>query len=151
MNQSERTFLSDGIRFSCARCSGCCCGRPGVVFLSAEELEALAKHEELTVEQFVKVYCRWIPSDDGFEYLSFRETSAYECIFWEEGIGCRVYELRPVQCRTYPFWSGVIKDEASWTEEGKKCPGIGKGELHSKDEVLEQETLYRERNLVRRK
>lgn len=150
MENENKPFLKDGLAFSCKRCSSCCCGVPGVVFMSQEELETLSELENLTTEQFIAVYCRWIPSNDGFDYLSFRETAGYKCIFWEEERGCRVYQARPVQCRTYPFWSHILQSEENWLKEGKKCPGIGEGSLHTSEEILSQEELYKNRILVRR-
>lgn len=35
-----------------------------------------------------------------------------------------MYNFRPVQCRTYPFWTGILADESSWKSEAKHCPGI---------------------------
>ena len=131
----EESFYKDGLRFSCSQCARCCCGTPGVVFLNRQELTALSEHEQLTPEQFIKVFCRWIDRDDGTQILSLRENSRYECIFWKEGEGCSVYELRPVQCRTYPFWSNVLKDKTSWDKEKDKCPGINEGQLFSKEDI----------------
>jgi len=42
--------------------------------------------------------------------------------------GCRIHPAKPTQCRTYPFWPELVNGPA-WKEEGKRCPGIGKGEL----------------------
>ena len=51
------------------------------------------------------------------------------CIFLGQDMKCQVYEARPKQCRTYPFWPELLADETSWEWEGIKCPGIGKGDM----------------------
>lgn len=39
------------------------------------------------------------------------------CIFLNSANQCSIYEARPLQCRTYPYWPRVIKSRASWDEE----------------------------------
>ena len=136
----EEAFYSDGLDFSCRQCSFCCCGFPGVVLLSQTDLDRLAKWAELTAEQFTAIYCRWMESDDGKKYLSLREKKNMECIFWDKG--CSAYQARPTQCRTYHFWTSVLKDRDSWQKESHDCPGINSGSHHSKEEIQEQLELY---------
>jgi Fe-S-cluster containining protein len=66
--------------------------------------------------------------------ISLKEKENYDCIFLTEN-GCSVYEGRPRQCRTYPFWSSVVESKSSWEREGMSCPGIGKGKIHGKEEI----------------
>lgn len=142
----EEAFYSDGLDFSCRQCSFCCCGFPGVVLLSQTDLDRLAKWADLTAEQFITIYCRWMESDDGKKYLSLREKKNMECIFWDKG--CSAYEARPTQCRTYPFWTSVLKDRESWQKESQDCPGINTGSHHSKEEITEQLELYQSRKPI---
>ena len=81
--------------------------------MSQADLERFAKWADVTPEQFTLMYCRWIESDDGFEYLSLREKKNMECIFWNDG--CEAYQARPVQCRTYPFWTKVLENQDNLT------------------------------------
>jgi Fe-S-cluster containining protein len=126
-------FYAEGLRFSCTRCSACCRYGPGVVFLSEKDAGLLAIKLEMGYTDFVETYCRWIPVDmagtvsgEGRERLSLKERSNYDCIFWNNG--CSVYEARPLQCRTFPFWKSVLASPDIW--EGLDCPGAGKGTLH---------------------
>ena len=70
------------------------------------------------------------------------EKKNYDCILWENG-GCSVYSARPIQCKTYPFWSNVLQNENSWNNEIKDCPGINSGDFHSFTEINEKLTLYK--------
>lgn len=136
----EEVFYKDGLKFSCKRCSYCCCGFAGVVRLSETDLARLAEWAELTEGQFLQVYCRTVEDTDGSTFLSLRDLSNNSCILWGEG-GCSAYEARPLQCRTYPFWKSVLQSGQSWNEESKTCPGINCGELHSMEEI--ERTLSR--------
>lgn len=51
-----------------------------------------------------------------------------QCEFLVDG-GCSVHEVKPTQCRTFPFWPELLESRREWHKTGKWCPGIGKGEL----------------------
>ncbi len=127
------TFYDQGLRFSCTQCSRCCRHDSGYVFISQQDLSRLSEGLEIPEEQVIAMYCRDVNTGMGRQ-LSLREKSNKDCIFWKDG-GCSVYAHRPEQCRTYPFWSHVLEDEASWQREAKECPGIGIGKLHSFYEI----------------
>jgi hypothetical protein len=74
--------------------------------------------------------------------LSLAEKKNYDCVFWDQG-GCAVYEDRPVQCSTFPFWSSILVSRESWLEAARDCPGIGKGELRAREYI--EELLWRRR------
>ena len=58
----------------------------------------------------------------------------HDCVFWTDG-GCSVYSARPLQCRTYPFWSHIVDSEEQWAREAAECPGIDIGPTHSGDDI----------------
>jgi Fe-S-cluster containining protein len=70
-----------------------------------------------------------------FSLISLLEKKNNDCIFFNERKQCEIYEVRPVQCRSYPFWEQLVQDEASWKAESLQCPGIGKGRIHSRQEI----------------
>jgi Fe-S-cluster containining protein len=121
------------MRFACTQCSRCCRHEGGYVFLTPEDLETLARHLAQSVEQTIERYCRWVPFG-AEDQLSLREQANVDCIFWKDG-GCSVYEGRPVQCRTYPFWPHVAEDTAAWRREAEECPGIGIGPAYTPEDV----------------
>jgi Fe-S-cluster containining protein len=82
---------------------------------------------------FVETYCRWIPAEAGMERLSLKEKSNFDCIFWKDG--CSVYQARPLQCRTFPFWPSILDSPASWKIAKSGCPGMGRGRLFSREEI----------------
>lgn len=146
-------FYAEGLRFSCTQCGGesrCCRGRPGVVQLGQDDLARLARAEGLTEEQFIQAFCRWVPEGNGWEFLSLRDLSNYDCVLWGKD-GCSVYEARPAQCRTYPFWPFIVEDKESWAEESKDCPGIGCGGLHPREEIEAELKEYGREERIRRR
>jgi len=128
-------FWDSGIRFTCTQCSKCCRHDTGYVFLSQNDVAHLCEYTQLSLSEFVGTYGRWVPFGPD-AHLSLSEQSNCDCVFWTDG-GCSVYAARPLQCRTYPFWSTIVDDEAHWQEEAQECPGIGIGRTWSSREIAE--------------
>ena len=53
------------------------------------------------------------------------------------GQGCGIYDVRPKQCRDYPFWPEVMKSVFSWVKEAQRCPGINDGEINPAPKISE--------------
>jgi len=134
-------FYAAGLRFSCSRCSSCCRGGPGYVFLSKTDLSCLLDALSLDFPRFFREYCTLVDTGIGLS-LSLAEKPNYDCVFWTEG-GCSVYGARPIQCATYPFWPTILDSGEEWEVEGRQCPGIGSGELRSREFI--EERLYERR------
>ena len=134
-------WANEGIRFSCTQCSHCCRHESGYVFLTENDIRRLHEHLEVSRDQFISKYCVRIPFGDGF-HISLSEKQNYDCIFWVDG-GCSVYAARPVQCRTYPFWSPFLESRERWEQEARECPGIGIGPAFDVNEI---EALLEERS-----
>ncbi len=127
-------FYMDGLTFSCQpECRYCCAVEPGYVFLSQYDLDKLTSFTKTTLQEFFSLYCVRVPMGD-YSYISLKERPNHDCIFLGER-GCSVYTHRPVQCSTYPFWSTIVESKQNWEDEKKWCPGIGKGETHTKREI----------------
>lgn len=123
-------WYRDGLRFSCTQCGNCCTGAPGYVWVDAEEIARLAESIGLSAEEFGLRYVRQV----GRRY-SLVERPNGECVFWDKAVGCTVYEARPTQCRTWPFWEENIESKADWELVGRGCPGVGRGRWHSVEEI----------------
>ncbi len=106
----------------CATCEGnCCIGESGYIWITKDECIKLAEHLEIDLEELGQKYLLKV----GYKY-SIREKQLspenYACIFFDlEKKQCSVYEARPKQCRTFPFWEYFLNN----IEEVKKeCPAI---------------------------
>ena len=97
----------------------------------------------MSVADFVEKYCRWADYYYGTQVLALKEQKNYDCILWDKG--CSAYEARPVQCRTYPFWTNVMESLESWSKDCGDCPGMNQGDLHTADEIEEELFKYMSR------
>lgn len=134
-------WYKDGLSFQCTQCGNCCTGGPGYVWVSDEELERLAKHLKLTPADTLRTYCRKI---QGRLSLKERVTpqGLYDCVFLKtievDGKArrvCGIYEVRPLQCRTWPFWDGLLASPKSWQAATRTCPGIDKGKHYPLEQI----------------
>ena len=122
-------WYSDGLAFECASCGGCCGGFPGYVWVSDEEADAIAEFMEITREKFVASYCK---SVGGRHTL--REVDKWNCVMLDDG-KCRIYDARPVQCRTFPFWTENLRSRAAWNAAARGCPGMDTDRLYTFEEI----------------
>jgi Fe-S-cluster containining protein len=100
--------------------------------VSDGEIEALARRLELTPAAFRETYTRRLRGGER----SLREQRNRDCVFYRRSGGCSVYEDRPRQCRTWPFWRSVVHSRERWEEEAEGCPGMNRGPLHGAGEIL---------------
>lgn len=128
----RKKFYQEGIRFQCQG-EGCCCmtrGKYGYVYLSFSDRKRLAAHFNISTAAFTAAYTKKI---DGLYELKY---TGKDCPFLEEN-KCLVYQARPWQCRTWPFWPENMA-QAIWDKEvAPYCPGVGKGKLYSAEEIEE--------------
>ncbi len=116
----------DGFNFAfnpkaCNECQGrCCTGESGYIYVTKTEALAICEDLGVNIKQLVSKYL----FKKGYRY-SIKENKigeSYECVFYDRvSNGCKIYNARPNQCKTFPFWDyfksriDELKDE---------CPGI---------------------------
>ena len=135
---SAKPWFRDGLRFECTRCGNCCTGAPGFVWVNQEEIDALAARLQRTPEDFEAQYVRRV----GVR-RTLVEFPNGDCVFWQRGRGCTVYEQRPRQCRTWPFWDSNLVSPDRWEEVQEHCPGSGQGPLFTVEQILAASKIIR--------
>jgi Fe-S-cluster containining protein len=118
------------------------------VYLSWEDLKKLAVRTNMDNESFFKTYCRWVTDYNGDEVVSLKEKKNNDCIFWDQG--CTVYDSRPLQCVSFPFWESVVASKEAWEIASSGCPGINSGLLHNVDEITHLLRSRQEMPIIKR-
>ncbi len=141
----KQPWYADGLCFSCTQCGNCCTGAPGFVWVSDVEIDRFAAHLRMDRMAFLKKYCRLIHGK-----VSLKEKRSlkgeYDCIFLNEidvehegkirkKRVCAVYEVRPLQCRTWPFWDGLLASKKAWNHAAEGCPGMNKGKKYTIEKI----------------
>lgn len=114
------------------------------MYASEDEFRALAEFLSLPFEQFLADYTENI---SGF--VSLKSQSNGHCVFYDGG--CLVYKYRPTQCRTYPFWPEIMKDQLRWNKEGNVCKGMNSGKFWNKASIQEELVKNEQQLLVAKK
>lgn len=132
-------WYSAGLRFKCRQCGGCCTGEPGYVWITEEETAALAYALEMDPFIFEEQFTRSVG-----RRRSLIEYQNGDCVFFDAfQRKCRVYEHRPAQCRTWPFWNSNLHSEEDWDDAARRCPGCNHGGLISVDEIERRRKMLR--------
>jgi uncharacterized protein len=136
-SENEIPWYSSGLSFECTQCGRCCSGPgTGFVWVTDEEIESIAKcmGMESDIDAFERKFVRRI----GVK-TSLVEYSDGDCIFLDPKTRtCSVYEARPRQCRTWPFWDSNLKSPKTWGKTAESCPGCNRGRVYTIDEIHER-------------
>ncbi|MHC5004369.1 MAG: YkgJ family cysteine cluster protein [Planctomycetota bacterium] len=127
-------WYAEGLRFACTQCGNCCTGPPGAVWCTDAEIRRLAEHIGVPVETFHRTHAHRL--DERWSLQERLTDHGYDCIFLDRDTipgkaVCSVYEARPAQCRTWPFWPENLRSRRAWLTVKRRtpCPGMDEGPL----------------------
>ena len=138
----SRADLAAEIRdmgFSCQGCGECCRGEDNSVLVFPFEIRSIQKNAGLSWAEVAE------PPEEGewdiegyFHTLEWRLAKVGEaCRFYQGGV-CAIYPVRPMLCRSYPFYLDRGKLMAS------ECRGLG-GEIEAGEaERLAEQLIARQ-------
>ena len=138
-SESEQPWYKDGLRFTCTQCGNCCTGFEGFVWVNEEEMQQIADYlgqpiGAMKIEHTRKVGRR----------VSLKEFGNGDCTFFDgKTRGCKIYPVRPRQCRTWPFWDSNLESPEAWQEARNLCPGAGQGNFFSLEQIEAQAKVIR--------
>lgn len=121
-----------GLRFSCTMCGSCCSGPSGFVLFTQSEARTMAEHLGVPPDAFIERYTR----DTIIGRSLAEKPSAFgnDCVFLDRDAVpgravCSLYDARPMQCRTWPYWRSNLGSLRQWDRAARTCPGIDRGPL----------------------
>ena len=83
---------------------------------------AMANTLGISLDLFKKRFVR--QRDNRYALVERKSKNGdYDCIFLKDK-KCGVYQARPSQCRTFPWWPENLKSEESWQSAAQECEGI---------------------------
>ena len=135
-----RQIPQEGLRFECQQSGRCCAayGSEGYVILTESDLVRMEKHLGKDRNEFAEI--GEFQDQRGNQEMRitknwFLKNSVKQCQFLK-GHQCGVYDARPTQCRTFPFWKENFGAKTWKKQLTSMCKGIGQGKLYSREEIL---------------
>ncbi|MFW9878673.1 MAG: YkgJ family cysteine cluster protein [Candidatus Thorarchaeota archaeon] len=153
------------LRFECTRCGNCCTDKNTIVNLTYLDILRIKAGLKLDLNEILNilgfyVFEKDLTSDDkkrmsispvitekGLAFIGLLKSSIGNCFFYDsKNKKCRIYELRPLFCKTFPFsFKYNVENQTNkkidiiYTEKGKEyCPGISnEAPLINYDEWIE--------------
>ena len=106
---------------ACKSCAGnCCIGESGYIWVTPDEILKIADFLDISLKNFYEKYL--IKVKYRFSLKEIEYNGGYRCIFFDEQKRkCKIYDVRPTQCKTFPFW---VHFKTNIEEVENECPGI---------------------------
>ncbi len=111
------SFNPDG----CKDCKGRCCkGEAGFIWVDKNEIENIVKFLNVSFDEFEKGCLKKVNGNYSIKDIAYQGERV--CFFFDtEKNNCSIYEVRPSQCRTFPFWDRFKENRKDLEQE---CPAI---------------------------
>lgn len=133
-NEQDEVWYQSGLRFECTQCGNCCSGpTTGYVWVDEDEIRRLAEAMDMgdDLDDFERKFVRRVGTKK-----SLVEYSDGDCIFLDPDTrGCSLYQARPRQCRSWPFWDSNLNSPRAWANAAAGCPGCNHGRLYELSEI----------------
>lgn len=114
----QSKWYKDGLNFKCTGCGmfspidilifvtnmlfykgKCCTGQSGWIWITEADAQNISETLKITQDEFYTKYTRKIPSRKGFTLIEKQGKTGFDCIFLEDQKFCKIYNVRPNQCR----------------------------------------------------
>jgi len=125
----SQIIKKDGFNFAfapsaCDTCAGnCCIGESGYIWINKAEMLTLSQHLKMPLDELKEEYLRKVAYKYSIKEKKLGENN-FACTFFDlKKRQCSIYESRPIQCRTFPFWDYFKNNEQEVFDE---CPAIKK-------------------------
>ncbi len=105
----------------CDECGGkCCTGESGYIWISEDEIRSLGEYLGYKTELIKEIFLEKFGNRYSIKEKPYKGGLA--CIFFDEkNKNCSIYEYRPNQCRSFPFWEHFKRN---FKELERECIGV---------------------------
>ncbi|MFX0025450.1 MAG: YkgJ family cysteine cluster protein [Candidatus Hermodarchaeota archaeon] len=146
--------LSHDFRFECIKCGNCCTDSNTIVNITSKDILRIKNGLSLTLDELIYVLAFYvfetelsekdrekmvispIKTQKGLAFVGLFKKKTGECYFYDaKNKICKIYNLRPTFCRTFPFsFKRINKKELKnqyqidifYSNKGiEYCPGLG--------------------------
>ena len=100
--------------FDCGKC-GNCCKVSGYVYLTCKEAKEISRFLKIPLKEFRRKYTRKLKNK-----LVIKQPYKGRCLFFKKRL-CVIYNIRPEQCRTFPFWKENLNNTKDWKNTLTYC------------------------------
>ncbi len=138
-SEVKKSLQNQEFSFDCTKCGKCCTGR-GNVYFSIQDMQNLKKFLNLNLEEW-KFFVSKVFSFRRNGY--FIHKTYTKCYFLDENKKCTIYPIRPLQCRTFPFWPFHFKSKNHLLTLVNNCPGSN---VNQKNQ-LQKYTIYPQKKI----
>ncbi len=146
---------SADVQFECIKCGACCKKGDLLVTLTGRDITKISVTLGITAEQMLRAIDFYVPvegdfipeglkhvpqtmTENGLSIIALKKNDEGDCIFLKDDL-CMIHEIRPGACASFPFVFEKDTDGINWGLSAMKeiCPGIGRGPVVNKSELLE--------------
>ena len=105
----------------CDECGGkCCVGESGYIWINEDEIRSLGEYLGYKTELFKEIFLEKFGNRYSIKEKPYK--GGFACIFFDEkNKNCSIYEYRPNQCRSFPFWEHF---KGNFKELERECIGV---------------------------
>jgi len=131
-----RFYQKTPIRFKCTGCGACCLGSAdeNMIELAKGEVELISQHLDMSPGTFTE---KFLVELDNLEQ-GIRINQQGRCVFLQKNNRCAIYQVRPRQCQTYPYWPEIMATQSGWDNESYRCEGINTGDVVLIEQIEQQ-------------
>ena len=134
-SKKKTLWYVSGLHFECVQCGGCCAGPgEGYIWVTKPEIGIIAEFLKMTAVELRRKFLK----RDGLRTTIIEHPNTKDCIFLQGVNGqkkCKIYAVRPNQCRVWPFWPINLASPNSWNRVAQRCGGINRGRHYGFEEI----------------
>lgn len=89
--------------------------------MNPTEIQQACDLLNMSRQDFIDTYASRILFDEkeneSMAWVRLKNNNEGACVFLNDENQCEIYQARPAQCSTYPFWPRIMQSNQTWNEE----------------------------------